>query len=199
MQTLFPTSSFWPIAIGFFGLSVNYFVQGGSVLFNGPKWADDSRQWDKTLGLWGIFLGGIAQLLTGIYLMVGLSWFPVFRDAAPLYMATVAFTGYGIHWIVLGTRRYIGSDSGPEGWMAIPFLGLSVLGMISFFNNGDAPAGILFVGLTLVYIAEFFARMLNSQGWSKTTALFQLLTGIWLLYLTFGVTLNFANGMNWWI
>ncbi|MDQ1406964.1 MAG: hypothetical protein QOG55_2593 [Acidobacteriaceae bacterium] len=29
--------------------------------------------------------------------MVGLTWFKVFGNAAPLYMAAVAFTVYGIH------------------------------------------------------------------------------------------------------
>lgn len=199
MQQLFPSSSFWPVAIGFLGLSINYFVQGGSVLFNGPKWSGDDRQWDKTLGLWAIFLGGIAQLMTGIYLMVGMSWFPVYANAAPLYMAALAFTIYGLHWLVLGTRRFIGSDTGPEAWMSIPLLGLSVLGMVSFFNNGDAPVGILFVGLTLIYICELFGRMMNSAMWIKGIALFQFLTGIWLLYLTFGVTLNFSNHMHLWV
>lgn len=199
MQELFPVSQFWPIAIGFLSLSINYFVQGGAVLFDGPKWSDDDGKYNKTLGYWGIFLGGIGQLITGTYLMVGLSWFPVYRNAAPLYMAAVAFSVYGLHWIVLGLRRATGSDYGPEAWMSIPLLGLSVLGTISFFGNGDDPAGILFIGLTCIYICELMARMLNSTFWNKAIAFFQLLTGIWLLYLTYGVTLNFANGMHWWV
>ncbi|MFX4301668.1 hypothetical protein ACOJUR_05240 [Alicyclobacillus tolerans] len=195
----FPSSPFWPIAIGFLGLSINYFVQGGSTLFNGPNWSKDKEKHEKTLGLWGIFLGGFAQLLTGIYLMVGMSWFPVYANAAPLYMAALAFTIYGIHWLVLGLRRYKGTDSGPEAWMAIPLMFLSVLGIISFGGNGDIPAAILFVGLTLIYISEVFARFMNSGFWNKSVGLFQFLTGIWLLYLTYGVTLNFANHAHWWV
>ncbi|KPV42412.1 hypothetical protein [Alicyclobacillus ferrooxydans] len=195
----FPVSSFWPIAIGFFALGVNYFVQGGSTLFGGPKWSDDPRANAKVTGLWGIFLGGFGQLITGTYLMIGLSWFPVYRNAAPLYMAAVAFSAYGIHWIVLGWRKYIGGDTGPEAWMAIPFLLLSILGAISFGGNGDIPAMILFIGLILIYLCEIFEKFLNSTGWGKGTAFFQLLTGIWLMYLTYGVTLNFANGMHWWV
>lgn len=199
MQELFTISTFWPIAIGFFGLGVNYFVQGGSGLFNGPRWADDPKKYDRVLGLWGVFLGGFAQFITGTYLMVGLSWFPVYRNAAPLYMAAVAFTSYGIHWFVIGWRKYIGGDTGPEAWMAIPFLVLSVLGAVSFGDNGDIPAMMLFVGLTLIYLSEVFEKFFNSPGFGKGTAFFQLITGIWLMYLTAGVTLNFANGMHWWV
>jgi len=199
LQTLFPISAFWPVAIGFFGLSVNYFVQGGTGLFGGPKWSGDERLHEKTLGLWGIFLGGLAQFITGTYLMVGLSWFPVYRNAPPLYMAALAFSLYGIHWVVLGWRRYVGADTGPEAWMAIPFLALSVLGTISFMNAGDVPVGILFIGLSFIYLCELFGRFTNSKTWIKGIALFQLLTGIWLLYLTYGVTLNLANGMHWWV
>ncbi|QSO52133.1 hypothetical protein JZ785_25890 [Alicyclobacillus curvatus] len=194
-----PISQFWPVAIGFLSLSINYFVQGGTTLATGPNWNQDKAKFDRTVGLWGMFLGGFGQLITGIYLMVGLSWFPVYRNAPPLYMAAVAFTVYGIHWIVLGLRRYTGSDHGPEAWMAIPLLGLSVLGVISFGNAGDVPAMILFIGLTLIYICEIPARFRNSKMWEKSTGAFQLLTGIWLLYLTYGVTLNLANGMHWWV
>lgn len=194
-----PISTFWPLGIGFLALSINYFVQGGTTLTGGPNWSKDKAKFDRTVGLWGMFLGGFGQLLTGTYLMVGLSWFPVYRDAPPLYMAAVAFTVYGIHWIVLGVRRYTGSDYGPEAWMAIPLLGLSVLGAISFANAGDIPAMILFIGLILIYIPEIPARFTNIKFFEKATALFQLLTGIWLLYLTYGVTLNFANGMHWWV
>lgn len=194
-----PISQFWPVAIGFLSLSINYFVQGGTTLAAGPNWGHDKMKFDRTVGLWGVFLGGFGQLLTGIYLMVGLSWFPVYRNAPPLYMAAVAFTVYGIHWIVLGLRRYTGSDHGPEAWMAIPLLGLSVLGAISFFNAGDIPAMILFIGLTLIYVTEIPSRFINVKLWEKSTGFFQLLTGIWLLYLTYGVTLNFANGTHWWV
>ena len=83
--------------------------------------------------------------------------------------------------------------------MAIPLLGLSVLGAISFAKAGDIPASILFIGLVLIYIPEIPARFLNNKFFEKATGFFQLLTGIWLLYLTYGVTLNFANGMHWWV
>ena len=79
-----PTSPFWPVAIGFLALAINYFVQGGTTLMSGPNWGADKAKYDRTVGLWGIFLGGFGQLITGIYLMVGLSWFAVYRNAPPL-------------------------------------------------------------------------------------------------------------------
>ncbi|MCY0875947.1 MAG: hypothetical protein OWT28_06745 [Firmicutes bacterium] len=197
--TLFPISHFWPLAIGFLGLSINYFVQGGTTLFNGPSWSKDPVAFDKAVGLWGIFLGGVAQLVTGTYLMVGLSWFPVYSNAAPLYMAALAFTIYGIHWLALGLRRYKSLDHGPEGFMAIPVLGLGVLGAYSFGANGDHPAMILFIGLSLIYLFDIFGRLFNHKGSLKAVAFFQLLTGIWLFYLTVGVTLNFANNAHFWV
>lgn len=197
--SLFPSSHFWPLAIGFLGLSINYFVQGGTTLFSGPNWSKDPEAFNKTVGLWGIFLGGFAQFITGTYLMVGLSWFPVYTDAAPLYMAALAFSIYGIHWVVLGLRRYKSAEPGPEGWMAIPVLGLGILGAYSFGANGDHPAMILFIGLSCIYFCEIFARLANSGPFLKGVGFFQLLTGIWLFYLTVGVTLNFANGAHFWV
>jgi len=194
-----PISAFWPIAIGFLTLSINYFVQGGTTLFGGPNWTQNPAKYNRTIGLWGMFLGGFGQLITGTYLMIGLSWFPVYRNAPPLYMAAVAFSVYGIHWIVIGVRRFTESDYGPEAWMGIPLLGLSLLGAISFGRAGDIPAVILFIGLVLIYVTEIPARFLNSKTWEKGTGLFQLLTAIWLLYLTYGVTLNLANGAHWWV
>jgi hypothetical protein len=198
MNELFPISSFWPVAIGFFGLGTNYFVQGGTALFKGPNWSKDSRQMDKTVALWGIFFGGLMQFVTGTYIMIGLSWFPVYRNAAPLYMAAVAFTAYGIHWFILGIRRYVGAESGPEAWMAIGMLVLSVLGLVSFWGNGDIPVAILFAGLSLIYISEIVANTSGIHG-HKAVGFFMFLTGIWLMYLTVAVTLDFANKMHIWV
>src|SRR5258705_1044191 len=87
-------SPFVPIAIGFFGLGTGYFVWGGQALFGYPKTSPDV---DRTMGLWGFWMPGFCQFLTGVYLMVGLTWFNVFGGAAPLFMAGVAVTGYRIH------------------------------------------------------------------------------------------------------
>jgi len=115
----FASSPFWPIAIGFFGLGTGYFIWGGQALFGYPQ---NSPEVDRTMGLWGFWMPGFCQFLTGVYLMVGLTWFNVFGNAAPLYMAGVAFTVYGIHWFAMAYRRYVGSSAAPDGWMAIAYL-----------------------------------------------------------------------------
>src|ERR1700676_5392964 len=143
----FDSSPFWPIAIGFFGLGTGYFIWGGQALFGYPK---NGPEVDRTMGLWGFWMPGFCKFLTGVYLLIGLTWFNVFGNAAPLYMAGVAFTAYGVHWFALGYRRYIKARGQPDGWMAIAFLFLSILGVYVFRKAGDIPVMIIFVGLTLV-------------------------------------------------
>jgi hypothetical protein len=192
----FMQSPFLPIAVGFFGLGTGYFVWSGQSLFGFPK---DSPDVDRTVALWGIWMNGFMQFITGIYLMVGLTWFGVFTGAAPLYMAALAFTAYGVHWFAVAYRRYIGASAAPEGWMAIPFALLGVLGALVFFSAGDAPVGILFAGLTLVYLTEIPTNFGAFRGGRRLVGLWQLLTGIWLMYLTYGVALNLALGKHWWV
>lgn len=91
------------------------------------------------------------------FLFVGLTWFQVFTGNKALYMAALAFSAYGIHWFAMGWNRYRGTDVRPNGFMTIPFIIISVLGLTVFFDAGDWPLGVLFSGLTAVYVAEFFA------------------------------------------
>ncbi len=192
----FTESAFLPIAIGFFGLGTGYFVWGGTALFGFPK---PSPEVNRTMGMWGFWMPGFMQFITGVYLMVGLTWFGVFTKAAPLYMAAVAFTAYGIHWFAMAHRRYIGSSAEPDAWMAITFLVISILGTVSFFLAGDIPVVILFIGLSLIYLVEIPARFLGSAGLSRIVGLIQFLTGIWLMYLTVATVLNIANGAHLWL
>ena len=116
---VFETSKFWPVAIGFFGLGTGYLVGGGQALFKFPLPTPDV---EKSMALWSFWMSGFMQFLTGVILIVGLTWFGVFDNAAPLYMAAVAFTAFGVHWFVVAHRRYIGASPAPEGWMSIAFL-----------------------------------------------------------------------------
>ncbi|MGC1870725.1 MAG: hypothetical protein WA700_07170 [Acidobacteriaceae bacterium] len=74
------SSPFVPIAIGFFGLGTGYFIWGGQALFGFPK---SSPEVNRSLGLWGFWMPGFMQLLAGSYVFVGLTWFYVFKNAAP--------------------------------------------------------------------------------------------------------------------
>jgi hypothetical protein len=73
-------------------------------------------------------------------------------------MAGLAFSAYGIHWFAMAHRRYIDSRAQADGWMAIAFLFLSILGVDVFRHSGDMPVMIIFVGLTLIYATEIPTR-----------------------------------------
>ena len=182
-------SPFVPVAIGFFGLGTGYVVWGGQALFDFPKSTEDVN---RTMGLWGFWMPGFLQLLTGVYLIVGLTWLNVFGNSAPLYMAGLAFTAYGIHWFAMAHRRYIGSSSVPDGWMAIAFLFLSILGLDVFFRAGDMPVAAIFTGLTLIYLVEIPTRFLSWSAGGRLVGLLQLVTGIWLMYCTYTTATHLA-------
>lgn len=192
----FAYSPYWPVAIGFFGLGTGYFIWGGQALFGYPK---ASPEVNRTMGMWGFWMPGFMQFITGVYLMVGLTWFNVFGNAAPLYMAALAFTAYGIHWFAMAHRRFIGSSDAPDAWMAIPFLLVSILGATVFAGAGDIPVMILFIGLSLLYLFEIPTRFGKLPAGGRIVGLIQFLLGIWLMYLTYAVVLNTALHYHWWV
>ena len=192
----FASSHYAPIAIGFFGLATGYFIWGGQALFGSPK---TSPEVNRTMGLWGFWMPGFMQFITGVYLLVGLTWFNVFGKEAPLLMAGLAFTAYGVHWFAMGYRRYINSSDQPDGWMAIAFLFLSILGVYVFGRAGDIPVMIIFVGLTLIYATEIPTRLFSWSSGSRFVGFFQFMTGIWLLYCTYAITVNQVLGAKTWI
>lgn len=83
--------------------------------------------------------------------------------------------------------------------MAIAFLFLSILGVDVFWRAGDIPVMIVFVGLTLIYASEIPTRLLSWTSGGRLTALFQVLTGVWLMYCTNAITVNLALGAKAWI
>jgi len=192
----FATSPYIPVAIGFFGLGTGYFIWGGQSLFAFPKSSPDVN---RTLGLWGFWMPGFMQFLTGVYLLIGLTWFDVFGNAAPLYMAGLAFTAYGIHWFAMAYRRYIGASDQPDGWMAIAFLFLSILGVGVFRRAGDIPVMIIFVGLALIYAVEIPTRLFSWSPGGRIVGLLQLVTGVWLMYCTYAITVHLALGAKAWV
>ncbi|HVB97905.1 MAG TPA: hypothetical protein VNJ12_01045 [Candidatus Dormibacteraeota bacterium] len=192
----FVASRYVPVAIGFFGLGTGYFIWGGQALSGFPKTSPDVN---KTMGMWGFWMPGFMQFITGVYLLVGLTWFNVFGNAAPLYMAGLAFTAYGIHWFAMAHRRYIDSSPQPDGWMAIAFLFISLLGADVFRRAADIPVMIVFVGLSLIYAAEIPTRLFSWRPGARLVGLLQLATGIWLMYCTYAITVDLALGAKVWI
>jgi hypothetical protein len=191
-----PVSPYPPIAVGFFGLGTGYLIYGTQELFGYPK---RNAGVDFGTGIWGLWMPGFMQLLTGIYLFAGLTLFDTFRGAPALYMAALAFTAYGTHWFPLGWNRMRGSDVRLGLGHAVAFILISILGAIVFFNSNDWPVGLVFVGLTLVYICEVpvsLAPDFPVAGALATRALgfVRLLTGFWLMYLTYSVVLDITLG-----
>ena len=193
----FASSPFVPVAIGFFwfGHWLLHLVWSGFVWFS----EEQSPEVNLTLGLWGFWMPGFMQFLTGIFLLAGLTWFNVFGKAAPLYMAGLAFTAYGIHWFAMSHRRYIDSSAQPDGWMAIAFLFLSTLGADVFRRAGDIPVMLIFVGLTLIYAIEIPTHLLSWNFGGRLVGLLQFITGIWLMYCTYAMTVDLALGARAWV
>jgi hypothetical protein len=96
-------------------------------------------------------------------------------------------------------RRYIDSSAQLDGWMAIAFLFLSILGVDVFRRSGDIPVMIIFVGLTLIYATEMPTRLLGWKSGTRLIGLFQFVTGVWLMYCTYAMTVNLALGAKAWI
>jgi hypothetical protein len=127
--------------------------------------------------------------------------------------------------------RLFRADARPSAGMCIAYLLISILGIVVFFEGGDAPVGGLFIGLTCIYAADFFASLLptppaptagagsgaaaagGTAGAAGPTlrrhplgtlgeralGFFHIGTGLWLMYLTWATTLNFANGFHLWL
>jgi hypothetical protein len=192
IQLSLPTSPFPPLAVGFLGLGTGYLVYGTQELFGYPR--HDERT-DLGTGIWGLWMPGFMQFITGVYLFAGLTLFGTFT-AAPLYMAALAFTAYGVHWFALGWIRMRRADARTNIGMTIAFLALSVLGIIVFFKAGDHPVGGLFIGLTCVYVAEFFATLVPDvpvlRPVERALGFVRLGTGLWAIYLVYAVALDFV-------
>ena len=58
---------------------------------------------------------------------------------------------------------------------------------------------IIFIGLTLIYLVKAPTRLAGWNAGARTVALLQCLTGIWLMYCTWAVTVNLALGYKLWI
>jgi hypothetical protein len=197
MIVAFTASAFPPLALGFFGLGTGYLIYGPKELLGYPKGDEgDEASVSRGLGVWGIWMPGFCQFVTGIILFVGLTWFQVFAKTAPFYMAALAFTAYGVHWFALGWNRYQRNDARTNAGMCIAFMVISALGANVFFKAGDWPVGLLFLGLFAVYFADFFASIRIPLG-ERALGFFHTITGLWLMYLTYATAVDFAIGYHW--
>lgn len=192
----FPVTAFPPLAVGFFGLGTGYLVWGPQELLGTP---DRTRGVDVANGIWGIWMPGFLQFITGVFLFAGLVWFHSVV-APPLYMAALAFTAYGVHWFAIGLNRTLHADPRPSAGMCVAFTVLSVLGVVVFSvpAGRDIPVALVFAGLTLIYVFDFIA-ILGPRLAERLLGATRILTGAWLMYLTFAVVLDFAVGAKLWV
>lgn len=189
----FPPSVFVPLALAFFGLGTGYLIFGPQELFGYPQ-RTPAVDWAN--GWWGVWMPGFCQFLCGTYILLGLSWFHVFKGP-PLYAAGVITTVFGVHWFALGLARMRQGDTRPGGFMCVPFFLVSLLGLIVFALAGDWPVVVLFIGLMSIYVTEFFASFKLALPLSeRALGLCHTLTGLWLMYLTFAIVLNLSSGMH---
>jgi len=121
-----PESPFPPLAVGFMGLGTGYLIYGPQELLGYPE---RNESVDFATGVWGIWMPGFMQFITGIYLFAGLTLFGTFKTPA-LYMAALAFTAYGVHWFAMGWNRLRRTDSRVNVGMTVAFLLISILGII---------------------------------------------------------------------
>jgi hypothetical protein len=193
-----PPSAFPPIALGFMGLGTGYMIYGPQELFGYPK--RDQRV-DYGTGVWGIWMPGFCQLVTGIYIFAGLAIFNTFTYNPVLYMVALAFSAYGIHWFAIGWNRLHQADARANVGMTIGFTLISILGIIVMAQAKDYPVMGLFIGLTCIYVSDFFASIkadvpgIGNLG-EKALGFFHLGTGFWLFYLMFAAVLNFTLKYN---
>jgi hypothetical protein len=188
-------SPFPPLAVGFFGLGTGYFIWGPQELLHYPE--RDERV-DFATGMWGIWMPGFMQFFAGVYLFAGLALFGTFKTPA-LYMAALAFTAYGVHWFAIGWNRLHRADPRVNVGMTVAYTLISILGIIVFWGAHDHPVGGVFIGLTCVYVADFFASLgpaapAVSGPAERALGFFRIGTACWLMYLTFAVVLNFVLG-----
>jgi len=188
----FASSDFAPVALGFFGLGTGYLIWGPQELFGYPP---RDQAVDRSSGVWGLFMPGLCQVVTGVILFVGLTWFQVFKGDPALYMAAVAFSAYGIHWFALGWNRFSGHDPRTNAGMGVAFTILSATGAFVFFHAGAWAVGLLFVGLIGVYLAEILVGLRVPVG-ERLLGLAHVATGLWLMYLTVGTLLDLSSGYN---
>jgi hypothetical protein len=142
---------------------------------------------------------GFMQFLTGLYLLTGLTSSNVFGKAAPLYMAGLPFTAYGI-WLVRDVLPAIYRFQRPAGWFDGDSLPVSQHPRSRRFSAyRDNPVMLIFVGLTLIYAIEIPARLLSWTPGGLLVGLFQFITGVWLMYCTYAMTVDLAVGAKAWV
>jgi hypothetical protein len=175
----FAASRLVPIATGFFGLGSLYFIWGRQASWF-PK---TSPQVNKTLGIWGFWMPGFMLFITGVYPLIDLAWFNVFGDVAPgLLHPLVCHGSSSLH---RGERR--------ARWLDGDRVLVPQHSRVDVFRRaGDIPVMIIFVCLALIDAVEIPTRLFSWGPGARLVGLLQFVTGIWLMYCTYAITVDLA-------
>jgi hypothetical protein len=131
--------------------------------------------------------------------VTGLTWFNVFQQSRSLVYGRPRVHGLR-HSLVRNGPPAIYQLQRTARWLDGHCISvLSILGVNVFWRAGDIPVMLTFVGLTLIYAIEVPTRLLSWRSGTQLIGLFQFLTGIWLMYCTYAVTVNLALGAKAWI
>lgn len=183
-----------PLAFGYFGLGTGYLIWAGAELSGRPIVRGPG--FDRAMAYWGCALPGGLEIIAGLTLLVGLTLVPSFTGTSVLYVSALGFLAFGIHWFAVGARRATGADPTPEGFMAIPFTWLALIGTFAFLSASDLPFAIAFAFIALVFVSDIATRLFGAPAGPRAQAILQLLGGLWLMYLTFAITLDYAVGSH---
>ena len=182
-----------PLGLVFFGLGTGYLIFAPQELLGFP--ACDANV-DPANGVRDFWMRWFCQFVNGMLVPIGLSWFPVFKGS-PVYAAGIITSLFGSHWFAMDYTRMRRSDPRLDGFMEIACFLVSLLGSIVFLRAGDWSVWLLFSGLMAIYVADFFVSFGRGlPGSVKTMEFLHIVTGLWLMYLTFAIVLDLSSGMH---
>ena len=184
-------SPFPPLAVGFFGLGTGYLIWGPQELFHYPE--RDERV-DFATGMWGIWMPGFMQFFAGIYLFARAGPVRHVHDDQPCTWRRwpsppTACTGSRS----AGTgcaRPTPRVERGDDGRVHAH---LDPRASSSSSTPAIIPVGGVFIGLTCVYFADFFASLgsdlpgISAPQPERALGFFRIGTACALMYLTFAV------------
>src|SRR6266536_3084683 len=108
----------------------------------------------------------------------------------------VGLFGLGTGYFIWGGQALFGYPKPtPEVEKTMGMWGFSVLGIVVFVVVPDIPVAIVFIGLALIYLTDSPTRFGVFPAGGRLVGLWQALTGIWLLYLTWAFTSNLTLNM----
>ena len=223
----FPTSAFPPLAVGFFGLGTGYLIYGPQELWGRPGRSRAVDVTTGLWGIWmpGFmqFFAGV-YLFAALVWFHSLDAPPLYMAALAFTAYGVHWWAIGLGRALGGDPR-----PNAYMCVAFTLISLLGGVVFSVGSSRDVPVALLFAGLTCVYVTDFVASYFHAAPTplraeataaspelvshserrpigtplgvlgERALGLSHLVTGTWLLYLTWATALNFASGFKLWL